>query len=240
VVHIVDNAQAGASYGQFAYNLFHVKNTREGARGLAELGRAAVERMLELGMMVDLAHASDKTSEEVLSLAEAKRMPLINSHGGARALLPIERNIPDTFAARIAKLGGTVGVTLFDHMVAAVADSERWEGYVPGTCDDVIAHWKHLGGVTGYDALTLGSDFNGLIARPRAGGSCPHGIRNAGDLNELYEALVAHGVPKDSLDNMGERFLQMWDALEARASPAARAEAQGASTEAGHVFDVAL
>jgi membrane dipeptidase len=240
VVHFVDNDIAGASYGQFAYNFFDVKNTRDSAQGLSELGRAAVARMLELGMMVDLAHASDKTSEEVLKLAEARGVPLMNSHGGARALLPIERNIPDAFAARIAKLGGTVGVTIFDHMVAQVPQSERWEGYVPGTCDDVIAHWKHLGNVAGFERLTLGTDFNGITSRPKPGGSCAHGIRNAGDLNELYDALVAHGVPKESLDGMGERFLRMWEALEARASPAARAEAQGADVEAGRLFDVAL
>jgi membrane dipeptidase len=240
LVHFVDNAVGGASYGQFAFNFLGKKNTQLGATGLSELGTQVVTRMLDLGMMVDLAHASDKTSDDVLRIAEERQVPVINSHGGARALLDIERNIPDALAARIAKLGGTVGVTIFDHMVGQVPDSEKWDGYVPGTCDDIVAHWKHLGSTVGYGSLTLGSDFNGLIARPPAGGSCPHGIRNASDLNDFYETLVKRGVPKQSLDTMGEHFLGMWETLEKKSDPGARSEAETADAEPGKLFDVAL
>jgi len=98
--------------------------------------------MLDLGMMVDLAHASDKTTDDVLALAEPRGAPVINTHAARGSCLAIERNISDVNAARIAKLGGTIGVTIFDHMVVDVPQSEQWAGYVAGSCDDVIAHWN--------------------------------------------------------------------------------------------------
>ncbi len=168
-------------------------------------------------------------------------MPIIQlTHGGSRALLAIERNVSDTLATRIARLGGTVGVTIFNHMVTEVPVDQKWEGYVDGTCDDVIAHWRHLAGVVGAGQLTLGSDFNGFITRPKPGGSCPHGIRNVGDLSELYDGLVQHGVPAESLDGMGDSFLHTWDLLEAKSSASARATAAEADPYAPSVFDVAL
>jgi membrane dipeptidase len=240
VVHFGNNDLGGAAYGQMTYNTFSVISTKLESEGLTELGKQVVTRMLALGMMVDISHASDKTVDDVLRIAEEYGAPVMNTHSGAREFLAIERNISDVNAQRIAKTGGTVGVTLSDHMVLGVPESARWPGYVEGTCDDVIAHWIHLGEKVGYENLTLGSDFNGFISRPKPGGSCPHGVRNASDLNELFDALIAHGVPKDSLDQMGERFLKMWDVLEKKSDPTAKQEAEGANPEPHRAFDVAL
>ncbi len=102
----------------------------------------------------------------MLALAEERGMPIINSHQGARALLGIERNISDALAARIAKLGGTVGVTIFDHMVGAGARRRR-SG--TATCPAAATTSSPTGSTwapwRSYGSLTLGSDFNGLIAR---------------------------------------------------------------------------
>jgi membrane dipeptidase len=240
LVHFGNNDLGGAAYGQMTYNTFSTISSKLEPEGLTELGKQVVARMLALGMIVDVSHASDKTVDDVLKIAEQYSAPVINTHSGSREYLGIERNITDANAARIAKIGGTVGVTLSDHMVLGVPEADRWPGYVEGTCDDVIAHWKRMGAAAGYDHLTLGSDFNGFISRPKPGGSCPNGVRNASDLNEFFDALVAHGVPKDSLDQMGERFLQLWELLEKKADPVARQEADTASPDAHRAFDVAL
>lgn len=240
LMHFVDTQLGGAAAGQFLYNNFNIVTEGTNPVGLTELGAAVVKRMLQLGMMVDLAHASDETSRQVLTLAEEYGAPVINSHGGSRALLPIERNIPDELAARIAKGGGMVGVTASDHQVAKVPDSEKWEGYVPGSCDDTIAHWKHLATVMPAAQLNLGSDFNGMIARPHGGGSCEHGLRNTSDLVAFYDALVNRGIPKQAVDGMGWRFLELWDALEKKADPAAQESARAANPRPHSTFDVPL
>ena len=99
-------------------------------------------------------------------------VPVINSHAGARAYLPMERNLSDALAARIAAQGGIVGQTLFRRFVAEVPDTARWHGAEAGTCDDVVAHWLHFAAVAGAQNVMLGSDFNGFITRSHPGGSC--------------------------------------------------------------------
>ncbi len=240
VVHFGDTSLGGAASGQFMYNVFSKLTDGLNAKGLSELGVDAVKRMLQLGIIVDLAHASDETSRAALSLSEEYGAPVINSHGGSRALLPMERNIPDELAARIAKSGGMVGLTASDHQVANVPGSARWEGFVPNTCDDTVAHWLHLATVVPPAQLTLGSDFNGMIRRPGPGGSCEHGLRNTSDVPALWSALEKHGFPREAIDGMGWRFLELWEAVEKKADPSMTETARAANTEPHSTFDVAL
>jgi membrane dipeptidase len=240
LVHFGDSQIGGSARGQNAFNFFDTIVDGKNQTGLSELGRDVVMRMFQLGMIVDISHASDVTSGQVLDLAEEHDTPIINSHAGSRELLGIERNIPDVIAARIAKGGGMVGVTASDHMLSRVPDSEKWDGYVPGTCDDLIAHWKHLMRVVPAEQLNLGSDLNGFIKRPKPGGACPDGLRNTGDLPALYDALIAHGVPKAAIDGMGWRFLKLWDTLEKKADAHVKEHALEADVNAASAFNVAM
>lgn len=226
LAHFTNSRIGGASKGQTARNLLGVKTDQLEQLGLTDLGRDAVARMVDLGIVLDLAHASDALSRDVLTLAEERGVPVVNSHSAARSYLQSERSIPDDLAARIARGGGLIGVVLNSEMVATAPESARWPGFVPNTCDEIVAHWLHLAQVAGPDALVLGSDFNGFIPRHHPGGSCPQGIRNAGDLPQLWAALEAHGVPRPALDGMGEKFLALLEKVEAKASPTARAAAR--------------
>jgi membrane dipeptidase len=107
-----------------------------------------------------------------------------------------------------------VGVTLYREFVGGVPEGEQFPGFVPGSCDEVVAHWLHLARAIGPEALALGSDFNGFVARPRPGGRCPEGIRGSWDLPELFAALQEKGVPREALDASGERLLSAWATAE--------------------------
>jgi membrane dipeptidase len=238
VVHFLDNPMAGAAAGQVR-RFFGLAPAAPNSKGLTPLGEAAIARMMDLGIVIDLAHASDATSEAVLALAEARGVPVINSHGGARAFNPQERNVSDALALRIVQGGGTVGVTLYDRFVAPLPDEALLPGHVRGSCDDVIAVWLHLAKVVGAEALTLGSDFNGFITRAPPGGRCPEGLANTNALPGFFAALEASGVPRAALDGMGERFLKVLAGVEAKADPAARARALKVSLPTASRFDVA-
>ncbi len=222
--HFVDNALGGAAKGQVGRV---VGVTPEGVseKGLTPLGAEVVKRMFSLGMVVDLAHASDRSAQDVLALAEGAGVPVINSHTAARALTPMERNESDALVARIAQGGGLVGVTFFRGFSAGVPEGERLTPHEDGTCDDFLAHWRHLAKVAGNDALVLGTDFNGFVTRARPGGRCQSGVRTTADVGAVLAALKAEGVPAESLGGMGERFLKLLEKVEAKADPAARARA---------------
>jgi membrane dipeptidase len=237
LVHFASSQLGGAARGQTARNIFGIHLEGLEPMGLTPLGKEVVERMISLGILIDLAHASDAFTRDVLDVTEPRGVPVVNSHSPARALIDMERAISDASAARIAKSGGLVGVTVFNTMVANVPEAERWPGFVPGTCDEIVAHWLYLAKVTGPDALTLGSDFNGFITRHPPGGSCPHGLRNVGDLPELFAALQAHGVPREALDGMGARFLAVVEKVEAHSDPKAKAQASRLRTFDTDLFD---
>ncbi len=78
--------------------------------GLSPLGRRLVAAMNELGMLIDLAHASDATMRDVL---EMSRRPVAYTHGCCRALASHRRNISDELIRGIAERGGIVCISIY-------------------------------------------------------------------------------------------------------------------------------
>jgi membrane dipeptidase len=187
--------------------------------GLSALGKAVVQRMIELGIVIDVSHASDKSLEDVLAITEPLGVPILVSHTGARALLNTERNLSDALAKRIAQSGGLIAVSAFAKQLETPPEYFISPQHQPGTCDDLVAHWKHLADVVGFDGVVFGSDMNGFIVRPQAGGLCANGIRNMGDLPQVWAALKQRGISEQSLSSMGERLLKLIEAVEHQANP---------------------
>lgn len=78
--------------------------------GLNKLGRKIIAKMEELGMVIDVSHASDKTVEDVL---EVTSTPIMASHSNARALCDIPRNLPDDLIKEIAERKDYIGINFF-------------------------------------------------------------------------------------------------------------------------------
>lgn len=76
-------------------------------RGLNAHGRAVVAEMNRLGMVINVAHASD---EAILQTVAASRQPVIYSHGGFRGIVDNPRCLTDQAAQAIAAKGGVIGI----------------------------------------------------------------------------------------------------------------------------------
>jgi membrane dipeptidase len=239
VVHMADNGLAGAAEGQLGRILGLAPSGRD-TQGLTPLGRQVLGRMMDLGMVIDVAHASDAAAGQVLDQVEARGVPVLYTHGGSREFVPMERNLSDALARRVVGGGGLVGITLYREFLQGVPPEKQWPGYARGTCDDVVAHWKHVANVVGPASVVLGSDFNGMVNRAQPGGSCPNGIRSSADLPDLFAALAAHGIPRLTLDQGGERLLHVLEQVEAHANPAAQKTALSRRAKTSGPFDVAL
>jgi len=85
--------------------------------GLSPLGRQAVVRMNQLGMMVDISHVSDHTFYDVLALSKA---PVIASHSSCRALCSAPRNMTDDMIRALAKNGGVMDINYFSGFLSQV------------------------------------------------------------------------------------------------------------------------
>jgi membrane dipeptidase len=75
--------------------------------GVNERGRAVVAEMNRLGMVINVAHASN---EAILQTAELSRAPVLYSHGGSRHFVDTPRNLTDEAARKIASKGGVIGL----------------------------------------------------------------------------------------------------------------------------------
>lgn len=136
--HFFDNEMGGSAHGVEKY-------------GLTEKGREMVRRMEAKGMLVDLAHASAKTIDDVLKMT-AK--PVVVSHTGVKGTCDNNRNLSDEQLRAIAKTGGIIGIGYWDTAVcgedaAAIARAIRYAA-------DLI----------GAQHVALGSDFDGSVKVP--------------------------------------------------------------------------
>jgi len=116
------------------------------AQGLTPLGREAVAHMNALGIAIDLSHANEATTSEVIALSS--RPPLI-THGGCAAVHPHPRNKTDAQLRALAARGGVIGI--YDLMYLAPSPRQP-------TLDDYLQHMVHALDVAGEDHVGVGSD----------------------------------------------------------------------------------
>src|SRR5690348_521430 len=81
-----------------------------GDHGMTEFGRQVVARANQIGIMVDVSHASDNCVRDTLKVSKA---PIIASHSAARALTDNPRNLPDDLLRAIAAKGGVIQVVAY-------------------------------------------------------------------------------------------------------------------------------
>jgi microsomal dipeptidase-like Zn-dependent dipeptidase len=159
--HFFDTAYGGSAHG-----------VTQG--GLTAAGRDLLSRMEDVGVIMDVAHASSATIDDVLSLAAR---PVVASHTGVRAAVPGVRNLPDDQVRAIAATGGLVGI-----------------GFWPVACggDDAASIARSIAtavGLAGIEHVGLGSDFDGAVPTPF----------DASGMPLLTEALLAEGLSDDDI-----------------------------------------
>jgi membrane dipeptidase len=76
-------------------------------KGLTGFGKLVVQRMNQLGMIIDISHAGDQTFWDVIKLSTK---PIIASHSSVYSLVPHRRNLKDEQIKAIAKNGGVIQV----------------------------------------------------------------------------------------------------------------------------------
>jgi membrane dipeptidase len=152
--------------------------------GLSRLGRALVDRLRGLGVLLDLAHASPRTFAEVLDAVDDGRV--LVSHAGCRAVNDHPRNLTDEQLRALAARDGVFCLMLHP---LAIDPTRR-------TIARAIDHLEHAAGVVGVERVGLGGDFIARLsgALPAApdppDGLLPPGL-------ELGSALEGLAGPED-------------------------------------------
>jgi membrane dipeptidase len=168
--------------------------------GLSDLGIAAVERMNDLGMVIDLSHAGTRTALEAI---ERSRVPVVFSHNAAGAIWPTNRTRGDAELTACADRGGLICIT-------AVPNSLSDDPHQDIGC--VLDHYDYMVKLVGIDHVGIGTDtqigdhvgFHKVaMGRDMAGRQFPapylNGLESPADGKNIIRGLIARGYPDEAI-----------------------------------------
>jgi len=114
-------------------------------QGLSDRGRTLVRRFAELGVVLDLAHASEQTWRDVID----EGVPFSVTHAGCHAVLEHPRNLADWQLEALAERGGVLGVMAIRFFIDPDEPTlSRW-----------VDHLDHAVSIMGIEHVGLGADF---------------------------------------------------------------------------------
>jgi len=136
--HFFDNEMGGSAHG-------------EKRGGLSSFGKTVIKEMDKKGMILDVAHSSERLIDEALRIFSG---PVLSSHTGVDGTYPSSRNLSDKHLMAIAARKGLVGIAF----IPGAIGNQGIRGIVKA-----MTYTKNL---IGIDHVTLGSDFDGSVTVP--------------------------------------------------------------------------
>jgi membrane dipeptidase len=154
--------------------------------GLTDLGKRIVERMIELGILIDLSHSTPTARKQVFDIADAsgKKVPLLATHVGAYEYNPTPYNLRDWEVTRIARDGGMVGVIFMPYWLIP-------HGHGQGV-NEVARTIDYFVNIAGEDAVGLGTDFDGFTTPPED-------LKDASEMPRLTQRLLVDGHSEERI-----------------------------------------
>lgn len=111
---------------EYFYNNFHLRSiipvwnheNKYGSgnrtdKGLTKLGEELINRAIDLGIMIDVSHANEKTFNDILDVYSQNNNPnkiIIASHSNVRSLCDEKRNLTDDELKRLKEINGYIGI----------------------------------------------------------------------------------------------------------------------------------
>jgi membrane dipeptidase len=148
--------------------------------GLSVLGRALVNEMDRLGVILDLAHMSRRSFYDALGFY---KKPVFVTHANAYHLCHHPRNLDDAQLRALAEHGGLIGIT-------QVTDFVSMDRSDP---DAMLDHMVYIAELIGVEYLALGSDFDGADNMI---------IKELGGYQSLPDLMQTRGFSNSEIDKI--------------------------------------
>lgn len=198
--------------------------------GLTAHGREVIREMNRLGMVINVAHASDEAISQAIDVSSA---PIISTHGGLRSVNDIPRNMPDWLVKKLAAKGGVIGFQIGNdfhnpkafayrtehagtpfwsatgnrdqeaHMILAEIDAlvaPQFPMRAFEIPDDIRLSVDQWVAVVDRAIQLVGEDHVALGTDFDGGPLPPRGIRDVRDLPLITAAMVRRGYSEERID----------------------------------------
>lgn len=169
--------------------------------GLSELGKKAVRRLNDLGVLIDVSQLSTHSLEQVLSLTSA---PVAATHSAVQGLVDTPRNLSDRELDLIKENGGVVQIVAFSkYLRPQSAGPTAPHATLAQFVDAIDYAVKRIG----VDHVGISSDFN------HGGGVI--GWENEGESVNVTVELLRRGYAESDIAKLwGGNFLRVWQAAQ--------------------------
>lgn len=157
--------------------------------GLTRKGKRFLELFAEYYFVLDLAHSSQRSFDDVCQIY---KKPIMVSHTCCGALHPHRRNLTDRQLKIIGERQGYVGIACFPYFLNGTPWAE---------IDDVAEHICHAVNCAGIDAVGLGTDFDGIEF-------LPSGMSGCQSLPLLADKLEKKGLKYKEIEKIMGKNLQ--------------------------------
>lgn len=184
-------------------------------QGLSPFGRAVVEEMNRLGVLVDVSHVADDTFFDAIAATKA---PVIASHSGCRAVKGHPRNMSDDMLRALTKNGGVIQIDAVTKYInpaiplntkpLSYTDMQNQPPEPPTPLSVFIDHIVHAIEVAGPDHVGIGIDYG-------YGVPTPVGLEDISRLEAVTYELLKRGIDDATVTKvLGENTLRVMQEAE--------------------------
>lgn len=159
------------------------ENKTDDENGLTDYGIQFIQKLNELGIIIDVSHLSDKGFYDVLKYS---KKPFIASHSNSRTCCNSVRNLTDDMIIQLDKIGGVMGL----NYVEGFLSSEKCDDYI----DVLVKHIKHIKKIASINVICLGSDFDGALQN--------RSLKNASYLPLLVKRLHDNHFSQEEIEKI--------------------------------------
>ena len=208
--------------------------------GLSPFGYQVIERMNDVGIMVDVSHISDSAFYQVI---RTTKVPVIASHSSCRHFTPdFERNMSEEMILKLKENGGVIqinfGSDFLDSDVSKNRDvySAKWEEYKTNNnlttegaeLEAALQNFKLQYPDALYSSVAKVADHIDLVVRiagiehvglgsdfDGVGDSLPDGLKDVSQFPNLIAELLRRGYTKKDIERICYKNVwRVWNAVE--------------------------
>lgn len=166
-------------------------------RGITKLGKKAIYKIQEKGIILDVSHLNDKSFWDLVKIATG---PIVATHSNCRELCDNPRNLTDEQLKEIANTGGIVGLNAFNQFVSKDIDKQN--------VHTLVKHLIHMIEIMGIDHVGFGFDFSEFIeadtlqAFSQQASPSTKGLEDASKIPNILDVLKQQSFSNEEIEKI--------------------------------------